>query len=141
MAQTSPALTYSLEDFIDMKATDENTFYNYSILEKYDGVEHLDFNLVDEYLDTLTTVEAELDEQQYKRYRYRPDLLAYEVYGSTQLDFIILMINDMYDPKEFDRKKIKLPYASALVDFLDAIYEVNLPYIEENRERENIEMI
>jgi hypothetical protein len=143
-ANPSPALTYTLEDFIDMKYLDETTFYNFSILEKYegyDGVEHLDHNLIEDYLDLLETVDAELDDQQFKRYKYKPDLLAYEVYGSTQLDFIILMINDMCDPKEFNRKKIKLPYASTLFEFLDLVYATNSNYIEDNRERYNIDMV
>ena len=134
----SPATTYTIDDFIDMKYTDETSFYKFSILEKFDGVEHLDHNLVEDYLEALDVIEVPLDEEQFKKYRYKPDLLAYDVYGSVQLDYIILMINDMYDPKEFCKRKIYLPYASALVDFLDRVYAANEDYIEQNREINNI---
>ena len=136
----SAALTYNIDDFIDMKASDDMTYYNYSILEKYKGVEHVDHCLVEEYIDDLETLDAELDEQQFKHYKYKPDLLAYDIYGSTQLDFVILLMNDMIDPKEFDKKRIKLAYASALIDFMDKIYATNYDYIEQNRELQGISL-
>ena len=35
----------------------------------------------DEFVDSLS-------DDEYKKYRYSPDLLAYDIYGSVQLDFI-----------------------------------------------------
>ena len=39
----------------------------------------------------------------------------------------------MIDPKEFDRKKIKLPYASKLSSFLNSVYSGEYNYIAMNR--------
>ena len=61
-------------------------------------------------------------------------MLAYDIYGSTQLDFVILFANDMIDPKEFNLKKVKLPFASALSEFLSQVYNSNSGYITQNRE-------
>ena len=47
--------------------------------------------------------------------------------------FILLLVNDMIDPKEFDRKKIKLPYASKLSRFLNSVYTGEYNYIAMNR--------
>ena len=46
-----PALTYTLDDFVSMQIVDDMTYYNFSILEVIDKVEHLSINLVEEYLE------------------------------------------------------------------------------------------
>ena len=48
------------------------------------------------------------------------------------------MINDMIDPKEFNIKTIKLPYASVLKEFLTTVYNCNSEYIGQNRADNNI---
>ena len=45
-----PALTYTLDDFVELQSVDNMTYYNFSILEIIDGVQHLDHNLVEDYL-------------------------------------------------------------------------------------------
>ena len=135
-----PALTYTLDDFVELQSVDNMTYYNFSILEIIDGVQHLDHNLVEDYLKELeaTCVTLELSNEEMSRYRYNPDLLAYDIYGSVQLDFIILLLNDMIDPKDFDRKKLKLPYASSLSIFLNTLYSKESNYINENRANNNL---
>lgn len=135
-----PAITYNLDDFIAMRYSDNATYYNFSILEKMNGVEHLSFNLIDDYLENIQTMRVELNDEQYKKYKYHPDLLAYDVYGSTQLDFVVMAINDIIDPKEFTRKVVYLPYASVLSTFLDKIYTANYKLIQQNRLANNISL-
>lgn len=132
---SNPALTYTLDQFISMKFTDELTYHNFSIIEMVNGTKLLDHNLIEDYLPELEAlcVNCELDQEQYKKYKYSPDLLAFDIYGSTQLDFVILMINDMIDPKEFDLKTIKLPYASHLKTFLSSVYNAESSYLTHNR--------
>lgn len=132
---SDPALTYTLDQFISMKASDELTYRNFSILEVVDGLELLDHNLIEDYLTELQSlcIEVELTHEQYIKYKYAPDLLAYDIYGSTQLDFIILFANEIIDPKEFNLKKLKLPYASQLKTFLSAVYNSESDYINFNR--------
>ena len=135
-----PALTYTLDDFVELQSVDNMTYYNFSILEIIDGVQHLDHNLVEDYLKELeaTYVTLELSNEEMNRYKYNPDLLAYDIYGSVQLDFIILLLNDMIDPKDFDRRKLKLPYASSLSIFLNTLYSKESNYINENRANNNL---
>lgn len=131
----SPATTYTLDDFVEMQYTDDMTYYNFSILEVVNGVEHLDTNLVEEYLPEIKDkcVEVELSTEEFKKYKYKPDILAFDIYGSVQLDFVILLINDTFDPKEFDKKKIILPHSSILSKYLNDIYSTELLYIQKNR--------
>lgn len=140
MAQHNPATTYTLQDFIDMRNIDDMTYYNFSILEVINGVQHLNHNLIEDYLPHLlnTCETVSLSDTEYRKYKYRPDLLAYDLYGSVQLDFILLLLNDMIDPKEFDIKTIKLPYASILNTFLNDIYSKESDYIHQNRAENKI---
>lgn len=130
-----PATTYTLDDFISMRYSDDITFRNFSILEVIDGVEYLDHNILDDYIEELESIciNCPLDDDQYKKYKYAPDLLAYDVYGSTQLDFVVLAANGMIDYKDFTLKTIKLPYKSALKSFLSTVYNSESGYIEQNR--------
>lgn len=128
-----PAVTYNLDDFIKMKDIDTATYYNLSILEVYDGVEHLYWNLIEDYIENLELVKVEMEDMQFSKYKYHPDLLAYDIYGSTQLDFVVLAANDMIDPKDFNRKNIYLPFASVLSNFLDQISSANTALIQQNR--------
>lgn len=132
---SNPALTYTLDQFISMQYSDELTFRNFSILEVINGIEFVDHNLIEDYLPELESLckNCQLDDEQYKKYRYSPDLLAFDVYGSVQLDFVILLANGMVDPKEFDLKVIKLPYASKMRTFLNSVYNAEVNYIAQNR--------
>lgn len=140
----NPALTYTLDQFIGMKYSDDITYHNFSIIEKIDdNIELVDHNIIEDYLDELESicVKCELTLEQYRKYKYKPDLLAFDVYGSVQLDFIIMLVNDMIDPKEFDLKTIKLPYASALKAFLSSVYNSEYNYIQQNRAENNMQVI
>jgi hypothetical protein len=129
------AQTYTLDQFILMKSTDDMTYNNFSIYGVIDGQKILESNLVDEYLTELAKLSnvVQLNTDEYKRYKYSPDLLAYDVYGSTQLDFVVLAANDMIDPKDFNLKRLKLPTVSAMKLFLNEVYNANSNWLSKNR--------
>ena len=129
------AQTYTLDQFILMKSTDDMTYNNFSIYGVIDGQKILESNLVDEYLTELAKLSnvVQLNTDEYKRYKYSPDLLAYDVYGSTQLDFVVLAANDMIDPKDFNLKRLKLPTVSAMKLFLNEVYSANSNWLSKNR--------
>lgn len=131
----NPAKTFTLEQFIAMKSTDNITYNNFSIYGKIDGQKILESNILDEYLDELVSLckVVKLSSDEARKYKYAPDLLAYDVYGSTQLDFVILAANDMIDPKDFNLKKLKLPMSSVLTALLNEIYSSNSNWISKNR--------
>ena len=132
---SAPDLTYTLEEFVSLRLTDQGTYYNFSILEKEGNLIFTDHNLIDDYIDELEKlcVTVTLSDEDLKKYRYSPDLLAFDVYGSVQLDFIIMAVNDMIDPKEFNIKTIKLPYNSILQTFLSDVMTSDSGYIAQNR--------
>lgn len=133
---TNPAKTYTLDQFISMKNNDELTYKNFSILEVVNNIEFLDHNIIEDYIDELKSISVDvtLEHDEYVKYKYCPDLLAYDVYGSVQLDFVIMFINDIIDPKDFNKRTIKLPYASSVFkDILNRIYNAEANYINYNR--------
>ena len=140
--QHDPAITYTLDDFISMQLSDDLTYYNFSTIEVIDGVEHTDKNMFEEYIEELIPdcANVELSPVELKKYRYHPDLLAHALYGSVQLDVIIMMLNDMVDPKEFNRKNLILPYSSSLYNFLDTVYSIEEEFIKANRAEQGLEV-
>ena len=139
-SKNDPALTYTLDDFIAMQESDDMTYYNFSILEVIDSVQHLDINLVEEYSDILKSqaVVVALSDEEYSKYKYNPDLLAYDIYGSVQLDFVILILNNIFDPKEFIIKTLNLVPTSVLQAFSISVYSKEDGWIQQNRSDNNL---
>lgn len=149
LASTTPDKSSSIEDFI---AAGENaaiiSFYNMSILQveySADKTMRLDFtidNLITDYLDVLreSAVKVELSDADKRKYHYNPDLLAYDIYGSTELDFVIMYINGIIDPKDFNMPKIKLLSKSDLINILSRIYAAEHQYVSDNRDANNLIM-
>ena len=79
------------------------------------------------------TVDYEFSDLEYIKYRYKPKLLAYDIYDTTELFFVILAINGMCSVKDFTKRKIKLLYKSDMLDLLNQIYSAESDYILYNR--------
>lgn len=129
----------TIEDFINLQRTDEITYYNYSILEYLNGFDMFITNLLYDYEDELRdiAVRIELSDLERAQYRYKPNLLAYKLYGSPQMGFILMMLNNIIDPKEFDFDYIIALKKSDLLQILSRIKSVNLEFIRNNRAKLN----
>ena len=133
-----PAVTYTLSDFVEMGSQDELTYSNFAILRYKMQTEFAEQNILDYYLQELKNLcikVTEFTEEEIVKYKYAPDMLAYYLYGSTQLDFIILLCNGIIDPKEFDFKRnyLLLPRASILNEFLSRVYNTESTWLDINR--------
>ena len=73
---------------------------------------------------TLTTKE-------YYKYRYNPKLLSFDVYGTTELWFFILMANELYSMTEFDMRKLTL-YDAAVIAKFNKMLELDQSFLEIN---------
>lgn len=138
MAITDPAKTYTLQGFIDMKDNDSFTYANLalhmqSIVDK--TVIFSSDNVIYSYLDDLKNVSIKytFTEEEFMKYKYKPKLLAYDIYGATELYFIILAINDMCNIKDFKKRTINLIYKKDLDILLNQIYSAEQNRIELNR--------
>lgn len=129
--------TITVQDFIALRTSDEITYFNYSILEYLNGFDMFITNLLYDYEDELQdiAITVTLTNIEKAKYRYKPYLFAYDVYGSTELKFIIMMLNNIIDPKEFDFDKVKLIKPGDLSTILNRINAVNEEYISNNRSK------
>ena len=55
-------------------------------------------------------------------YYYKPKLLCYDVYGNPELYYIILLMNDIADVKEFTKPVIKMLKNDHMNTLLGYIY-------------------
>lgn len=134
---TPPAETNTLSDFVEAGVNDDITYRNFSILEKIGDIEFIDHCIINDYLDELKKLCVQvtgITTLERIRYRYSPDLLAYDMYGSTQLDFIVMAVNGVATPTEFTMKgNLYLPKKSILKSFLSMVYNAESEYITTNR--------
>ena len=149
LVNNTPDKASCIEDFI---AAGENaaiiSYYNMSILQvEYtpDKTMRIDFtidNLITDYLDVLrdAAIKVDLTDSDKRKYHYNPDLLAYDIYGSVELDFVIMYINGIIDPKDFNMPNVKLVTKSALIEILSRIYAAEHQYVSDNRELNNLMM-
>ena len=129
--------TITVEDFIALRTSDELTYYNYSLLEYINGhnmfITSLLYDYDDEFNDIAVTIK--LSELEQAKYKYKPYLFAYDIYGSTELKFIVMMMNSIIDPKEFDFERVKVIKPTDLKYMLARIDAVNDEYMSLNRSR------
>lgn len=134
--------TYTVDDFIHMRSSDEVTYYNYSILQYLNGIEYLVTNILYDYEDELldASVTLTLDEAQYLKYKYKPWLLAYDLYGAVECEFVLMTLNSIIDPKDFDFKRMKAILPNNLSNILGRIYSANSLLLNTNRSDMKIEL-
>lgn len=132
--------TYTVQDFINFKLSDPITYYNLSILSASLDDPNLIYstdNVLWDYIDELkdACLNVEMTAEEFRKYKYKPKLLAYDIYGATELFFIIMMLNGIHclNIKEFTKKKLKLLTAANLVDLITKIYNAESNYISTNR--------
>lgn len=133
--------TYTVEDFIELgKDIDDIQYYKFTILSKAasdveNPILYAEHNVICDYEEEFKklAITVEMTDAEYSKYRFRPKLLAYDVYGSTELFFVILFINGMYNIKDFDRKNVKLIRKDTMVELLAAIHNSEQNYIAANR--------
>ena len=70
---------------------------------------------------------TQLTDEEYQKYKYKPKLLASDVYGNPEVYYIILILNDMIEEAEFDSKIIRLLSKNDMQKYLTSIY--NSEYI------------
>ena len=139
---------HTVEEFIESNAGSKSiNYYNFSILQQEEvsgeTLQLLDMNIVDDYIDELQSVcvNVQLSDKELMKYSYNPGLLAYDIYGSTELEFVILKINGVIDHKDFNFPTIKLVEVSVLDDILSTIYSAESKFIRYNREVNGIEEV
>ena len=99
-----PEKTTTIESFVQSGKSVTISYFSLSFIDMVSNGSWVSvLNVINDYipelLDEAVTVELTTEQQQV--YFYKPKLLCYDVYGNPELYFIILLLNDMSDVKEF----------------------------------------
>lgn len=129
-----------MEEFISVgKSEAAMSYYQTSILDGgNNGILYAINNVLFDYIDELKEIRepVKLTPQQYSVYKYDGvNLLAYDIYGNRELAFIILAINGVYDPKDFDMNPLYLIKKDNLTKICNAIYNAEQEYLDWNDQK------
>lgn len=129
--------TYTIEQFIKANSNVTINYEKLSLIEKMNNIETVTYNLLNDYVDELDSlsVNVVLSDLDYLKYAFKPKLLAYDIYGSVELYFIILFLNNICDVKDFRNKKIKMLKKDDLNTVLSVIYNAEISTIKKNRNK------
>lgn len=124
----------NIRSFINTKPIISTDYSNMSFIEEHERIQFAVGNIVtDDYFPELKAkcVKVFLDYKDIQKYKYRPKLLAYDVYDNTELYYIILRINDLYNVKDFNlsKKYIYLLPKKELKAFLADVYTFSNKHI------------
>lgn len=120
-----PQDTTTIEEFAESGSGITITYSNLSFEDMVsNGTIVSVHNVISDYLDELrdASVSVSLTYEQQYMYMYKPKLLCYDMYGNPELYFILLLINDMADVKEFNKPVIKMLKKSDMSYLLTLIY-------------------
>lgn len=139
-AISEPQLTYTLNQFIALKDVDRIVYRRYSIMQRSLTNEEMIYcidNVIYTYLDEMKSKRklVSVTESERIKYAYKPKLLSYDVYGTTELFFILLAMNGMCNLKQFDLSE-RTFFALTPQDcstFVNDIYNAESAYIQLNR--------
>ena len=120
-----PRQTTTIEELIESGKGVTISYYNLSFLDMMsNGTWVSVLNVVNDYMPELKAVayDVELKQSEQQTYFYKPKLLSLDVYGNTELYYIILLMNDMADVKEFTKPIIKMLKKQDMNNLISAIY-------------------
>ena len=125
MPSTNVEQTTTIEDLILAGKSISIKYPTLSFMDfMSNGTQISIFNVVNDYIKELESacITVELTRDQQNTYFYKPKLLCRDVYGNPELYFVILLMNDMADVKEFTKPKIKMLKKGYMSQLLSDIY-------------------
>ena len=127
LSNTDPARAYKLSHFIKMgRQAPTINYTDLSYRETYGNVSYVIKNVINDYLPELKQLSYKilLSDSEYEKYKYKPKLLSYDVYGNTEYYIYILLVNDICNVYDFDFKQLLMVPNSKLKAALSSIYRV-----------------
>lgn len=124
----------TIEEFISAKPTVNTDYHSLSLLEGFSKIEFPVVNMLtcDYYEDLYNiSVKVTLSKEEVEKYKYKPKLLARDIYDNPEIYYLILRLNNMYNIKDFDLAEsyLMLIPKSELTDALTKIHQANINYI------------
>jgi len=139
-----PSDAHTISEFI--KVGEQNKakigYPDLSYIEKRDGMEFIVKHTIDDFLWEFKRNASSivLSDEERITYRYNPKKLAFDIYGSTRVYYVILLMNDMCDVHQFSlkNKTLLLLTPTQLSEYLSSIYKADCKNIAAfNKAHEN----
>lgn len=134
VADYSVQKTPTLDRFVSAKPVNQVSYHYLSMCNEdaEHNIKYCTYNVINDYLDEIKSaaVEVELNDEEYRKFRFKPKLLANQLYGNGELYFILLYINDIWSVKDFDLKRFKLIRRSDLSKILSDINAAEKPRLD-----------
>ena len=140
MNRANSSNIWTLSDFISEYSIEDlriDAFYLQQVFWDKNKMTHKvvvnENSISDKYANELEENKhiVELTTKEYYKYRYNPKLLSYDIYGTTELWFFILMANELYSISEFDLRKVVL-FDTAIITKLNRMLEMDAEFLEIN---------
>lgn len=134
-----PKNTTTIEEFIEAGKGTKLAYFDLSFADKLSNGNWISvLNVVNDYMDELRNASpiVELTTEEQVKYYYKPKLLCADVYGTPEIYFLILLINDMADVKEFTKPHIKMLRTDHLNEILSSIYNAERAAINRYNNKE-----
>lgn len=134
-----PKNTTTIEEFIEAGRGTKLAYFDLSFADKVANGNWITVqNVVNDYMDELRNACAtvELTQEEQTKYYYKPKLLCSDIYGAPEIYFLILLINDMADVKEFTKPYVKMLRTDHLNEILSAIYNAEKAAINKYNNKE-----
>ena len=140
MNRANSSNIWTLSDFISEYSIEDlriDAFYLQQVFWDKNKMTHKvvvnENRIADKYANELEENKhiVELTTKEYYKYRYNPKLLSYDIYGTTELWFFILMANELYSISEFDLRKVVL-FDTAIITKLNRMLEMDAEFLEIN---------
>lgn len=115
--------TYKMDDLIHVGNSVDLTYAKTSLQDSITDIRYIVKNVMYDYIDELLdkSVIITLSDQEYRDYKYKPKLLSYKLYKTTDLSFAILIMNNLTSDKEFDLKKVRVVHPKDTTLFYDIL--------------------
>ena len=129
-----PSESYTMEQFISLGRKVSLTYDRYSFKELLsNGTEISILNVVNDYMREIkeNSLLVKFSENEYRKYRFKPKILSYDVYDTQDLYYVILLANGIIDEKEFDFTELLMPTTDTMNTYMSAIYNAEYRYIKE----------
>lgn len=128
-----PELTYTVEDFMRLCATNKVIFNNFAYKDLMsNGTQVAVLDTIDDYMPEIRdeSVLVKLTPELYRKYRYKPKLLCFDIYGNTEVYFVILLLNGIIDMKEFDMDVVRMLPVNSMNSLLSNIYNAESEWMD-----------
>lgn len=136
MAQEfQPYLTTSVDKFIEEGKSLDISESKMAFKERVDGTIVIPVhNVITQNVSAIRShiTEYTMDDDEFQTYKYQPKLFCYEMYGTPELAYSLLYINNMISLTEFTKKTIKI-FTEDIMDVINELMSLSEKDLERNK--------